>query len=504
MSLLEREHCLAELTRSLRASAQAGCIALVCGEAGIGKTALLEEFTRQQRERRVLWGACDALFTPRPLGPLHDIARQTKGPQLAAVLAGAGRDAIFSTMLDELERGPPSLVVFEDLHWADEATLDLLKFLGRRIHRTRSLLVLSYRDDEAGATHPLRFVIGDLPRACTHRIALDPLSEHAVEQLAHRAGRPAASLHRLTAGNPLFVTEVLASEPESVPASVRDAVLARTLRLPPAAREIAELVSVVPGRTESWLLQEAVAAQGSAIESCLTIGMIRGEDGSLTFRHELARRALEDTLSDVRRQALHARVLAILESRPDVPMARLTHHAAGAHNFDALLRYAPVAGDHAAAVGAHREAAAHFTAALRHAGSRPALERADLNEKLAYECYLTGENDRAMGARRCALEIWRAAGLRVREGDSLRWLSRLSWFSGRRAEALDYGSQAVAILESAPAGPELAMAYCNRAQLHMLAHEIDAAIEDSQRTIELAKRWSNDEILCFALATLGT
>src|SRR6202050_3360757 len=106
------------------------------GEGGTGKHYLFKGFLDMSGEVRVLWGACDALFTPRPLAPLYDIARQTQGALLAAVNSGTNRDAIFSATLEEMERAEASLVVFEDMHWADEATLDLLKFLGRRIHRT--------------------------------------------------------------------------------------------------------------------------------------------------------------------------------------------------------------------------------------------------------------------------------------------------------------------------------------------------------------------------------
>src|SRR5215831_6235274 len=226
MELLERERCLADLAQWLGAALErGGCIALVGGEAGIGKTVLLKEFAARQGKTRVLWGACDALFTPRPLAPLHDIARQTEGRLLAALNSGANPSAVFAAALDELER-IPTLVVFEDLHWADEATLDLLKFLGRRIDRTHAMLAVTYRDDELGVRHPLRLVMGELPRASTHRMSLDPLSEAAVAQLARQAGRPAKGLHGITGGNPLFVTEVLAAGSDSVPVTVRDAVLA--------------------------------------------------------------------------------------------------------------------------------------------------------------------------------------------------------------------------------------------------------------------------------------
>jgi DNA-binding CsgD family transcriptional regulator len=503
MDLLEREQSLTDLTDWLAtASRHGGCTALVAGEAGIGKTALLQEFANRQREVRVLWGACDALFTPRPLGPLHDIARQTHGWLLEAVSSGARPELMFSAALDELER-TKTLVVFEDVHWADEATLDLLKYLGRRIHRTHALLAVTYRDDELDPRHPLLLVIGDLPRASTRRMSLAPLSETAVTQLARRADRSAPELYRITGGNPFFVTEVLACAGEAVPVTVRDAVLARAGKLSSAARHVAELVSVVPGRTERWLLEQ-IPADESAIESCRRTGILRHEDGSLAFRHELARRALQDTLTLARRQQLHAQVLRVLGPRRDIPSARLAHHADGAGDGQQVLRYAPLAAAQAAAVGSHREAAAHYQAALRYVDELPTIERARLQEQLSYECYLTGDNERAFQAQRLALEIWRAQGVRLKEGDALRSLSRLSWFMGDSAQANDYCRDAIATLAVLPPGPELAWSFCNRADLAMEAHEADSVMESAQQAIRLAERCQNTEILCDALKTLGT
>ena len=193
------------------------------------------------------------------LWPRCTISRgSTQGALLAAVNSGANREEIFTAALDELERAK-ALVVFEDMHWADEASLDLLKYLGRRIHRTHAMLAVTYRDDEVGPRHPLRFVIGDLPRANTHRMSLLPLVRTRREHGSRaQAGRPSKDLHGITGGNPLFVTEVLAAAADAVPTTVRDAVLARAVRLSPAAREIAELVCVVPGKTELWLLEQAV------------------------------------------------------------------------------------------------------------------------------------------------------------------------------------------------------------------------------------------------------
>jgi DNA-binding CsgD family transcriptional regulator/tetratricopeptide (TPR) repeat protein len=504
MQLLERDQSLADLATWLDTAIRAGgCIALVAGEAGIGKTALLQEFAQRQTDARVLWGACDALFTPRPLGPLHDIARQTHG-KLATTLGSEARpELIFTAALDEFEQ-TKALIVIEDVHWADEATLDLLKYLGRRIHRTHCMLAVTYRDDELGPQHPLRLVIGDLPYAGTHRISLAPLSEIAVTQLAKRAGRAAIRLHGVTGGNPFFVTEVLASAGDTVPPTVCDAVLARAARLSPVARQIAELVCVVPGKTEPWLLEPIARPTEAAIEGCLGVGMLRHGDASLGFRHELARRALEDSLSEQRRQQLHAEVLEVLAARSDVPAARLAHHADGARNGLLVLRYAPLAAARAASVGSHREAAAHYQAALRYADDLEAIERARLLEGLSYECYLTGDNARAFEARRSALEIWRAQGLPLKEGDALRWLSRLFWFLGNNAQADEYCGKAIAVLASLPPSPELARAYVNRADLAMEAHEVDTAIESAQQAIELAERLANTEILCDASSALGT
>jgi DNA-binding CsgD family transcriptional regulator/tetratricopeptide (TPR) repeat protein len=504
MELLEREQCLGDLAAWLATTVQhGGCTVLVAGDAGIGKTALLQEFARRQSGVRILWGACDALLTPRPLAPLHDIARQTHGRLLAAMGSAARPDVIFTAVLDELEH-TEALVVFEDVHWADEATLDLLKYLGRRIRRTRAMLAISYRDEELGPRHPLRSVVGDLPPASTHRIALGPLSEAAVAQLARQARRPVRKLYDITGGNPFFVTELLAAAGDTVPATVRDAVLARVARLSPSARQIAELVSVVPRRTEAWLLADTVRPDAAALEDCLSIGMVRHEDGSLAFRHELARRAIEDSLSQPRRQQLHARVLEVLAARAGLSAARIAHHADGARVGSKVLLYAPLAAAEAAAVGAHREAAAHYQSALRFADHLAAAERARLQEQLSYECYLTGENDRAFEARRAALEIWRAQGSRLKEGDALRSLSRLSWFMGNNAQADDFCARAIAVLAALPPSPELAVAYCNRADLAMEAHEADASIESAQCAISLAETWGNAEILCDALKTLGT
>lgn len=139
------------------------------------------------RDRSALvWrGACDDLFTPQPLGPFVEIAARSQSGLSALLQSGAGRLTVSGALLSALQQSPTAVIlVIEDLHWADEATLDVLKFLGRRIQNTRTLLILSYRDDEVSGNHPLRFLLGDLPASLTSRIRLPVLSVGAVERLA--------------------------------------------------------------------------------------------------------------------------------------------------------------------------------------------------------------------------------------------------------------------------------------------------------------------------------
>jgi DNA-binding CsgD family transcriptional regulator len=491
------------LTAWFSPAAASGCVVLVGGEAGVGKTTLIQRFSELSHGARVLWGACDALFTPQPLAPLYDIAQHIQGALLVAMTTGASRHSIFSCALAELER-TRTLVIFEDLHWADEATLDLLKYLGRRIRRTQAMLVVSYRDDEIGAQHPLRLVIGTLPRDTTHRLTVAPLSESAVAELAERSGRPAKDLFRITGGNPLFVTEVLASAAGTVPATVRDAVLARAGRLSQSARDIAELVSVVPGETETWLMEQALHLNEQDIEDCAAIGLMRTDDTSLTYRHELVRRAIEQSLTPTRLQSLHGRVLAALASRPDIPAARLAHHASGAHDALAVLRYASEAASQAAAVGAHREAVSHYDLALRHAESLLPEQRARLQELLAIECNLTAQHVRAVENERMALEFWRASRAPLQEGRALSSMSWMSWSAGDLAAAYQYAKDAVSVLQALPPGADLATAYAMLADQDMEWHETESAINGAQKALAIAEPLGNSRIVSDALNVLGT
>lgn len=517
--LLERDRELAALHAQFgEMRAGQGRIAVVSGEAGIGKTVLVEHFLAQARSvvpptARVLWAACEALFTPRPLGPLYDIAQKAPGPLRGLLDGGANRGTLFAAVLDDLG-ATPSILVIEDIHWADEATLDLIKYLARRIHEFPTLLILTYRDDELGQDHPLRLVLGDLPARDVTRLGLVALSEGAVATLAQRVHRPAGRLYAITGGNPFFLVEALAYDAPGAPASVSDAVLARMARRSPAAQRLLELVAVAPNRLERWVVEVLGAGDQAVLDECLAAHMLRLDGPTLAFRHELARQAVEETLAPARRQALHGEILRALVERggesggEGTALARLAHHATGAEDVALVARFVPEAAREAAARGAHREAAAQYQAALRFADQMPRERRADLFDALANEYYLTGQVEAARDPCEAALALWRALDDTARVGRTLRRLSRLAWMLGRNAESERHGLAAVAALETLPPGRELAMAYGNLAQLgtRAMGTRTETGIDSAlwgERAITLAEGLGDHETVCYVLNSLG-
>ena len=476
--LLERSAQLAALRAELDEvlTGSAGRLVLVSGEAGIGKTALLQAFCREL-SHAVLWGACDALYTPRPLGPLLDIAPGVGGRFAELVEGGALPHDVATALLRELGSRGPTVLVLEDVHWADGATLDVLRLLVRRLTGVPTLVCASYRDTEVGRFHPFRQVLGELPTAGATRLRLAPFTAAAVAILAAPYDADAEELYRATGGNPFFVTEALASGEEKMPSTIRDAVLAHAARLGPGARDLLEAVAVSPPQAELWLLEAVVPTSLAAIDECLASGMLMSADAALAFRHELARLAIEEAIAPDRGLALHRLVLSALAQAPaHVTEARIAHHAEGAGDREAVLRLAPAAGARASSLGAHREAAAQFQRALRFADALPLDRRARLLQRRSYECYLTADDEEALAATEEALACYRQLGNRVQQGAELRWRGLVLSNLGRHDEAVRSMHEAVDLLERQPPGRELAMAYCALAGAFTLSEDTAAVV----------------------------
>jgi DNA-binding CsgD family transcriptional regulator/tetratricopeptide (TPR) repeat protein len=507
--LLERSDHLSMLAARLAevASRGRGRLVLVSGEAGVGKTALLHCFCEDPGgSARVLWGTCDALFTPRPLGPLFDLAEVTGGELEELVAGGAKAHEVVAALARELRGRSPTVIVLEDIQQADSATLDVIRLLGRKVATISALVVATYREEELGSTHPLRLVLGELVRARdVERLAIGPLSRSAVADLARSRELDPEELFRRTAGNPFFVTEVLAVGTDEIPPTVRDAVLARAGRLSMPARRLLEAVAAVPPQAEVRLLEAITSEVTGNLEECLASGMLEARPDAVAFRHELARLTMEESLAPDRRLALHRQALKALAhprlGEPDLD--RLAHHAEGAGDGGAVLRFASAAAVHAASLGAHREAAAHYARVLRFADALPAKEQAELLENHAHECYLTDQYDEAIKSLRRALEHHRRRGDPLKEGNALRSLSSLLWCPGQVAEAERAGRQAVTLLERLAPGRELAMAYSNLSTLSQDAEDIEAAVDWGTRAIKLAERLDDTEILVHALTNVG-
>jgi AAA ATPase domain len=384
--LLEREPPLAALVAYAREAARgSGRLVLVSGEAGVDKSALVEQLqadlrgigaradtgskadTRADVRARWFWGMCDGLSVPRPLGPLFDIARGLGGELAELCRARAPREELFAALLGQVDvPGTLSVVVIEDMHWADEGTVDLLRFLGRRLRDASTLLIATYRDDGLPPAHPLRLALGELAtQRSARRIELAPLSADAVRILATGSGLDAGELHRLTGGNPFYVTEVIRAGTHQVPASARDAVLARAGRLSPESREVLEVAALIGPRVEWRLLEAASGRLPAVVDDLLASGLLLDEGRWLRFRHELARLAMEQSITARRRGLLHARILSVLQSLGLDDDAALAFHAEGAADGPAVLRHAPAAARRASELGSHREAAAQFERALR-------------------------------------------------------------------------------------------------------------------------------------------
>ena len=337
-----------------------------------------------------------------------------------------------------------------------------------------------------------------------HRLKLAPLSAISTATLAQPYRVDAEQLYHRTGGNPFFIGEVLAAGDEEIPSTVRDAVLARTARLSDKARTLAEAVAAVPSQAELWLLQALAPDTIDRLEECLAVGILTSSQAAVGFRHELARLAVAESTSPDRKAGLHRAALAALSNPPSgsPDLARLAHHAEEAGDVEAVLRLAPAAAERASLFGSYREAAAQYARALRFSQGLSRERPAEFYDRRAYACYLSGQFDLALDSQQEALECYRGLKQRTREGDCLRSLSRLLRYLGRTREANQAAREAVELLESQPAGRELALAYCNLSHQLLNAEDLEEATVWGRRALELAQQVHDQESIVYALTNL--
>jgi DNA-binding CsgD family transcriptional regulator len=509
MELVERESLLESLQLQFeRVTSGEGHCVLVNGEAGMGKTSLVLAFCDRVKYRcDIFQGTCDALFTPRPLAPLFDILLQLGSDVYEYNSKISDRSVFFANAFREFyERPRPSIVIFEDIHWADEATLDFIKFFARRIRRLQCLFILTYRDNEIHARHPLRNIVGQLSPATFNRLSLPPLSRQAVEKLAAEKGYNGDDVYNISGGNPFYVQEILASYSTGVPENIRDSILSGYNRLDEKTRQIWELLSVLPVGFELIYLEAVEPEYARAIENCLASKILVIEKGQIFFKHDLYRRTIEESLSPLLRIGLNKKILVLFRSEFEKAnqVEWIIHHAKNANDNELVVQYAPIAARQAAAVGAHIEAAKLFLSAIEYYPGNDPDVLLEFYEAYAYECYLTNQASEAIIYSQKALEIWNRKRDPERIANCLRFLSRLWWWNGNWDRAESFGQEAIKILETAPASKAKAMAFSNMSQLQMLRDRQAECLYWGEKAIAMASELEDKETLAHALNNVGS
>jgi DNA-binding CsgD family transcriptional regulator len=499
--VLEREGVLADLLALYDDVDREGRMVLLTGEAGIGKTTVARRLA-DKVQGPTWWGQCDPLTTPRPLSPLLDIVDDAS-TGLPDLFSGAPEPYdVFARLVTVLRDVPePLLLVVEDVHWADGATLDMLRFLGRRLRRCRALVLATFRDDEVTAEHPLAAIIGELERAPdVTRVRLAPLSDAAVAQLTTATGThlDPVRLHALTGGNPFFVTEVLASGDYSS-ATVRDAVMARLGALDQDARRVVEAVSLDPRALETTYAIALAGADEAAAERALRSGVLLDGPAGLRFRHELARAAVAAEMPVTRRRDWHGQLLPLLLSAERVDLSRVVHHAVAADNRPVVLRHGRDAARQARRRGANREAAELLDAVLLAAEGLPPQEQLPREEqvRLRHEAAdVLWLVDRQQDALRRAVEaVGMARTLDDPEtlGRSLLQLARAQWLVGSTSQSRATEASAVQTLRAAAPGPTLAAALSQAASTAMLGRHHASAISLAGEAVGVAESVGDTE-----------
>lgn len=495
MRLTEREHELKEIAaRAESARSGNGGFLLVCGESGAGKTSFVEAFVESwPNQERVLWGACDPLSTPRPLGPIYDIADQFGTATRTLLRDSELPYEIFSAVFDEL-KSTPSVLVIDDLHWADQGTVDLLRFVLRRIRRTSSLVVGMLRDDEIGAAHAMRSLLGDVARA-SHATSLPvpPLSLDAVTDLIGDRSVEPGWLHRVTGGNAFFVCEMLDHSGDALPTTVRDAILARTVGLGVPEWDVLHLLACAPGAIPDDLL----AHLGVTLPTLRALDegkLIRRSARGLAFRHDLCRLTVASVTPLGAEPDLHRRMIEAYDAAARDDPAVVTHHALGAGDAERVVVAASAAGRAAARSGAHTQATEFYRIALDRGGQLSPAGEAELLERLAEECYLIDRLDDAIRACERAMELRAKLGDTVGVSANHHALSVYQWYNANRSIAEHHAAQAVSALDgrfepdTAAGWSSLGHAFGTQANLAMQAAQFGQAAALIARARTVATR----------------
>jgi DNA-binding CsgD family transcriptional regulator/tetratricopeptide (TPR) repeat protein len=526
-----------------RAAAGAGSAVLVTGEAGVGKSRLVAELGRraEQAGSRVLVGECveiggaELSYAP-VVGALRGMIRDRSEPELVKLIGAArpelarllpelgepahvtnatgGQARLFELLwgvFSRLELEQPVLLVLEDMHWADPASLDLLSFLVRNLRSQRLAMVVTLRSDELPPEHPLRPLVAELERSGrARRLDLEPLSrEKVTEQVAEILGAApsTALIQRLferAQGNPFFTEELLAVGVEGeLPASLRDALLVRVRRLSPTARDVVGIAAVA-GRIVDHRLLAAVARLPDrelvdALRHAVAHHVLVSDGLRYTFRHALLREAVYADLIAGERAPVHAALARALRAHPELAGAHATleaeiaqHWIAAGAREPALAAAVRAAGE-AEGMYAIADARRHYEHALalwervEDPVNVTGLVRSELLRRAAEAVWRAGDESGAVALARAALKTEdmrtdpsRAAYVQGR-------LSTYLWASGDSDAALAAARAAVALLPPDPPTAERARALCAEGRILVMRSRNEEARACCEAALAVAR-----------------
>lgn len=493
MELLEREHERTRLADAIAAAADGrGSGVAIAGAAGTGKSTLVQVACADGPRVRLLRGYCDPLSTPRPFGPLRDIA------DVAGFETLLGSEELFIPRVCEEVHAAlssePTVLVVEDIHWVDAATADVLRFLARRVAAMPLAVLVTYRDHEVGPRHPARQLLGDMA-SLDHldTLLLRPLSESGVRRMVEGSDLDPARVHALTGGNPFFVTEIVKEPDRPLPGSVRDAILARTAEVTPEDFDVLQLVASAPDRLDERVLP-ALGVDLSSLRRLEDTGLLSRSRGGLAYRHELARQAIESTVPAGGEADLHRRLLDALERADVLEPAVLTHHAVAARDAERVQLYARLAADEAIRTGAHTEAGAFLQIALDHLRDDAVLERADLLKRLSFEQYLTDRLVEAIDTVRATIPLWQQVGDGAGLASAHETTGMFEYYNARRSEAETFVDRATGIALDTGALAEQSSATATQGFLAYLRNDVDAAAALSDDAAQIAQQVGDESL----------
>lgn len=500
--LVEREGQLTALRGSISGSAEEGQVVLLSGEAGHGKTSLLNVFINGLDHRfTILAAACEPVGIPAPFAPLYDLLDQLPVELVTDIRSASGRPAIYAGVLDVLKNDRVVLVI-EDVHWADEATLGLVRYLGRRIGPTGSVLIVTYRSEEVDLTPPLRLVIADLGPAAL-RIDLPALSIAGVSAMTRGLDLDPAQVHAATLGNPFFVDEVVRHPELAVPPTVQNAVLANAAQLSEEARELLYMVALSPDGLDLDPLISSGPDAEAYVDTALRRLLLATSGHRVACRHDLIRQSLLQAMPPLLARTLHRHLLEYLEgpAADSVATARLAYHAVGTGDAARAIEYSLRAAEDARVLGAHRQAAFHYSNALAFADAMDpdTLDRVLLEAAMEHCVINAFETAADLAARRIDLATDPVTVARARAWLSY-FLSRLNDLEVCGREALF----AIETLRSEPATEEMAVGLAVIAWRELVEGRYDEAIRYGDEAVTVAQAVHFPEMEVHAAVTAGT